>query len=259
MRRAAAAIVLALRLGACGSEAQPTAAAQAGDPQETSGNAASEPGLATCTAPKDIDEELGVRETGLPVPHAFAGVVRSNLYHFLVSTLNGGTLCVDTSWMFQIEEPTAEGRFLSFAWVGYEAFGHILVDRAGQGTVIDTGEAPAFSPNGEFVAGLQVSEAGWGGLEGFAIWRVTPTGLAKHFTLVTDKDGPLPEVFRGELAEWRIDNWVGEDCLAISAASWDALEAVGEDFENAARTPFHARRDDGWAVKPGPPDACSQA
>ena len=259
MRRAAAAIVLALLLGACGNEAQPTAVTQAGDTQVTSGSIASEPGLTACTAPKDIDEELGVRDAGLAVPDVFEGVVRSNLYHFVVSTLDGGTVCVDTSWMFEIREPRAKGRFLSFAWVGYEAFGHILVDRAGQGTVIDTGEAPAFSPSGAFVAGLQVSEAGWGGLEGFAIWRVTPTGLARHFTLVADNDGLLPEVFRGEFAEWRIDNWIGEDCLAISAASWDALEAAGEDFESAARTPFHARRKDGWAVKPGPADTCSQA
>lgn len=259
MRKLFGSVLLVALLSGCSGEADPTATAPASEPDEASDMAVSGPDLAACPKVR-LEEEWPRRDVPLAVPEPFQRLVKSDLNHFAVSTLEGGTVCLETKWMGQISDAKKDGRFLSFAWDGVEAFGHILVDRAGAGTVIDTGNEPAFSPSGKFVAGLQVTEAGWGGLEGFAIWRVTPTGLAKHFTLVADKDGLLPEVFRQEFAEWRIDSWVGEDCLAISAASWDALDAVGENFENAARTPFHARRDDGWAVKPGgPPDACSQA
>lgn len=251
--RTAAAIVLALLLGTLSS------VARASVPAETSSDPAPEYDLAACTAPEDIDEELGAREAGLALPRVLEGVVKSNLYHFVVPTLEGGTVCVDTSWMGGIEDARAEGRFLSSEWWGYETFGHILVDRAGAGTVVDTGQAPVISPSGKLVAGLQVSEAGWGGLEGFAIWNVTPAGLTRHFTLTADADGLLPEVFRQEMALWRIESWVGEHCLAISAASWAALETVGEDVESAERTPFRARRSEGWEIKPGPVEDCPQS
>ncbi len=79
------------------------------------------------------------RTRPLPVPSALTGVLRASVLNYAVATLGGETLCIDTSWMESAEKIAllADGRFLSFDWLGYESFGHKLVDRTGKGQVID--------------------------------------------------------------------------------------------------------------------------
>jgi hypothetical protein len=196
----------------------------------------------------------------LAVPEPIQGIVKSDVNRLAVSTLDGGTLCINRDWMAEISDANADGRFLSFAWTGYEAFGHIVVDRAGAGTVIDTGNKPAFSPGRKRIAGLEASESGWGGLGGFAIWQVTPKGLMPLVSQTAGADDVLPEFFWQEMWDWRIERWVGDDCLEISAVSSAASDAVGGYIDRANRTEYHANRADGWAIKAGPPPAaCRQA
>jgi hypothetical protein len=248
-------------MSGCGDGEEAALAPGANERIEAAERAVPAPDLAACPEVPKLDDGPAPRTEPVAVPASFNRIMKADTEQLAVSTLAGGTVCVDTTWISEIEDAKAvtDERFISFDWYGYEAFGHMLVDRAGSGTVIDTGEKPAFSPSGKLVAGLQVSEAGWGGLEGFAIWRVTPAGLAPLHDETSDDEGEIPWFIRQEMSLWRIDNWVGEECVAISAASWPALEAVGADVESAKRTPFHARRADDWEIRPGPPEGCPRS
>jgi hypothetical protein len=84
----------------------------------------------------------------------------------------------------------------------------LLVDRAmaGDEAMIDTGEAPVFSPDGRHFAAVQLSGADTGNLEGLGIWAVRPAGTVQIFA-----SDVLPE---GE--EWRIDGWPRADCVSVS-------------------------------------------
>jgi hypothetical protein len=137
------------------------------------------------------------------------GALRSSLHHFAVTTLNGGAVCIDTSWMETAEDLalSVDGRFLSFGWLGYETYGHYMVDRAGKGTVIETGVAPVFSPSRRLFAAADQTESEFGSLSGLAVWRVDATG--------TTEIGRIAELER--LDAWRVDRWVGEACIELSA------------------------------------------
>ena len=78
----------------------------------------------------------------------------------------------------------------------------------GEEAEIGTGVEPAFSRDGHWFAAVQLSGAGWGNLEGFGIWEVTPEGVRQRFFNMA-----LPA---GE--DWRVDGWPREDCVALSAA-----------------------------------------
>lgn len=110
----------------------------------------------------------------------------------------------------------AGGRYLGFHFMGYEFFGYRLVDRrmAGETAVIETGEAPVFSPDGRHFAAAQISGAAYGNLEGVAIWRVDAGRTVQIF--FTDV---LPQ---GE--DWRIDSWPRADCVSVSAIERQAAE-----------------------------------
>jgi hypothetical protein len=55
---------------------------------------------------------------------------------------------------------SSDGRFFSFRWFADEAGGFILVDRAGRGQHIDTGDRPVFSPTHQKFAAIEISESG---------------------------------------------------------------------------------------------------
>jgi len=189
----------------------------------------------------------------LAIEAKFASIAVTDPTIMAVATLAGGTVCVDITWASQIEnmEFLRSERFLGFDWYGYEAFGYMLIDRAGAGRVIDSGVRPIFSPGGKHLASLQVSEAGWGGMEGFAVWEVTPNDLDRIAEAGLDDEGVLPEIFRQEVADWRIDRWIGESCLAISAATRADLSEHENDDPRIPRQPYYAREDEGWEIRPG--------
>lgn len=196
--------------------------------------AASSPNLAACPRAAQSDGGELERKRPLPVPTSLRTALRADLRRYAVSTLDGGTVCVDTSFMESTDRIalSSDGRFLSFGWLGYEAYGHIVVDRTGKGQVIETGVAPRFSPSRRHFAAADQTESEFGALSGLAIWRVDPAGTAEI--------GRVNELPR--MQDWRIDGWTGESCIDLSAMPFDQPE-------KAARVRFRAAPGkDGWHV-----------
>jgi hypothetical protein len=174
----------------------------------------------------------------LPVPAALRGVVASDLLHFAVLTNTGRTVCIDTSWVETAEDLslTADGRFVSFGWLGYETYGHTLVDRAGGGHEIETGVAPTFSPSRRLFAAADQTESEFGSLTGLAVWRV-----GKRKTTEVGRIGEVPGMY-----DLKIERWLGEACIELSGIEQDLPPEV---IEEAPRVRFRAEpADEGWRV-----------
>lgn len=164
----------------------------------------------------ELEQSMGRRKTAPVIPPALRAMVReATANRLLVRGLDGGTIEVDISEMLPADfEAFGGGRFLGFAFTGYEYFGYLLIDRAarGEAALIETGAVPAFSPDGRHFAAIQLSGSGWGNLEGLGIWDVSPGGVTQRLFLTA-----LPA---GE--DWRIDGWRRAGCIALSAAAMNA-------------------------------------
>lgn len=198
---------------------------------------AAAPDLAACPKldPTDTGERL--REAPLPVPRALAGVVRADMDHYAVTTLGGTTVCVDARFMEAFAVPpalSADGRFLSLAWQGYEGAGHVLVDRSGKGDDIETGAEPLFSPSRRRLAAVEWSESGFGTLNGFAVWQVESEGFHE---LARIQNGPFEtgELDGAYYPEWRLDRWVGENCAELTGKRLNRATGALSPVRFAAR------------------------
>jgi hypothetical protein len=242
MRTIAAAASAAL-LTSCGSPQGPdergeqsaTAAPREVPPPVASAT----PDLARCPERVLLEEGLRERSGPIAVPPALAGVVRSDVDNLAVVTLAGATLCIDASWMEAIRNPvlSPDRRFASFDWDGYEAFGHVIVDRAGNGQSVDTGVPPVASPSGTLLAAADLGEAGYGALNAFAVWRIEPARVRQ-----VAKHAEVPSAY-----DWRIEGWRGETCVEISSIDWETFSAE----TSGPRERFHARENEGWRIEPG--------
>lgn len=242
MRIATTALVGALVLAACGSEPSGKDGTPEVAEQSEAMPAGIAPDLAACPDREPGDEELRLRTEAISVPEALRGVVRSGMENFAVSTLSGGTVCVDASWMETVDNArlSADGRFASFDWHGYEAFGHVIVDRSGKGMAMDTGSAPLASPSGRLLAASDITESSYGPLNAFTVWQIDPEGirqLAQHENVPAATD-------------WKVERWAGETCVEMTAIPWEAY-ADPDPAENPPRERFRARRQSGWSVEPG--------
>lgn len=206
------------------------------------------PDLAACPVSDLADEDYREREGPIPVPPEFGGLVASNMDHFAVSTFSGSTICVDTAWMETIDgaNVSPDGRFLAFDWAGYEAFGHIVIDRSGSGQVIETGNAPLASPSGTRLASIDLSESGFGGFNAFGVWQIEAVGLRE---LAKVQDG-LPA------GDWRMAGWSGDRCINLSLLPIERQPSEAGDLDTAARHPWFAAESKGWTLAPG---QCPQA
>lgn len=252
-----AAFILLAALSACGrdparADNAPGAPATGAATATPSPTAAREtpPDLAACAAMPPV-EGTEIERTGpLPVPAALAGVARADRTHLAVSTLGGGTTCVDTSWMESVEAMTlsADRRFLSFGWLGYESGGFLVVDRTGKGQAIETGALPFPSPSHQRLAALEYSESGFGSLNGFALWQVLPAGL-KELARIEFPEG---------MTEWRFDGWQGEDCMRLSAIHFENLPQDDAEEGKGKRDAYVVRpAGSGWALAPAPAAAAA--
>lgn len=198
------------------------------------------PELALCPPLKPLEEPLNDRAKPLPVPKAFAMLIASGRERYAVATIYGGTVCVDTRAMTNVGAFTisTDRRFIEFDWTGYEADGHIVVDRTGAGQVFDTGASPISSPSGRRFAAVQQSEAAFGSLEGFAVWQIGVVGVRR---LTYQEDIP-------RLADWRIDGWGSDTCIDLSGVPHERYSAGGKRIKrdryvaNAVGT--------GWVLTP---------
>lgn len=241
--RSAFMLVSMLALGACSVERPAVPLSQ---------TAVGPPDLAVCQSipvePMD-PVEFGPAEA-IPVPDAFSPVVATDVSYIAVSTGSGGTVCADNSWtgeIVQMEWLRGE-RFLGWQWWGYEAFGYMIADRSGEGSIKDVGARPHFSPSGERMAALQLSDAGWGGLEGFAVWQVTPDGINPLSMQVSVGDGPHPQVFLNNFGQWSFVGWRGEDCMQMAL---DPYETSPADPRGTARRIYFAHQDNDWQIMEG--------
>jgi len=227
-------------LAGCRGEAEP--AAPATSPAATAvvvSSATHAPDLVTCPARPPLDEGLRERKQSIAVPWALSEVMRADMDNFAISTLGGATLCVDASWMEAIHNPalSRDGRFASFDWDGYEAFGHVIVDRSGKGLAIDTGVPPVASPSGKLLAAADLGEAGFGALNAFAVWLIEPAGVRQ---VAKQDDAP-------SASGWRIETWANETCVELSSVPWESFTAE----TSGPREPFRASEDHGWRLEPG--------
>lgn len=200
------------------------------------------PEIDHCRRLKPIKEPLNDRTEALPVPRSYEMLVSSSREQFAVANIYGGSICIDTRPMTQVSHFTisSDRRFLEFDWTGYEADGHIVVDRSGSGQVIETGVSPTSSPSRRLFAAVQQSEAAFGGLEGFAVWRVEVVGV-KRMTFQAD----IPR-----LADWRIDGWEKETCIDLSGIPHERVTGH-VPLEKLRRDRYIAEfTHEGWVLKP---------
>jgi hypothetical protein len=247
--RTFATLALALVLAACG-ESQDAPATDAPTTTATSAAAtasptpvATKPDLATCPRYPAAERVDMTRNEKLAVPEPFADLIVADNERFAIATLSGATHCLDVRWINQIDNPRlfGDGRFLSFDWTGYETFGHILIDRTGKGTTVETGATPIPSRTGKRLAAVDLSESGFGAFNAFGVWEVE-TGALRELGKTAEG---LPA------GDWRVERWQGEDCVALSLLpierqSGDARAAVA-----AKRDPWFAAADSKWVPAPG--------
>jgi hypothetical protein len=241
MRRPIASLVLVALLSGCGGEQPSAPTPSERDVAVASEAAPPEPDLSAC--PKAEPAEFRERTKPVPVPPVFERLAKSDMDHLAFATADGNTICVDTTWIESIDGPelSEDGRFASFAWLGYEAFGHVIVDRSGQGQVVDTGNAPLPSPDGKRLASVDLSESGFGSLNALAVWDVRPAGLR-----------PVAAMSEGFPAgDWRIEGWQGESCVRLSVVPIDRQPQDYRDMDKAPRDPWFAAEANGWKPAAG--------
>ena len=227
-------------LAACGPQGGKDATRATGAVSTTTpARVAAAPNLGACPERAPIPDGLRERREPISVPPALAEVMRADMDNFAIATLEGATVCIDASWMEAIRNPalSPDGRFAAFEWDGYEAFGHVIVDRAGKGLAIDTGVPPVASPSGKLLAAADLGEAGFGALNAFAVWRIAPAGLRE-----AAKQEDVPSAY-----DWRIEKWTSETCVELSSVPWESFSAE----TSGPREPFRASEGNGWRLEPG--------
>ena len=191
------------------------------------------PNPARCPAAPPIEAESNERKGPLKIPTRLAPVAKSDLTRLAVATLTGANFCENIPAINKADNfaLSSDGRFFSFDWYGYEEGGHIIVDRTGAGQSIDSGAEVTLSPSGHRFAAVQFSEAGFGTLEGFAVWQINPVGLRQLVKL-----SEIPS-----LVDWRIDSWGGEACVMLSGIPNERIPAGSENYSKVARDHYIAR------------------
>lgn len=185
--------------------------------------------------------EIPDEDREITLPQGYGDTVIVSTGWMAVKTKAGTTHCVDLSSMYSATNFEKFGdRFIGFEWSGYEAGGYVLVDLAWTGSDIDTGAKPVFSPDGGLFAAVQLSDAGWGGLEGFGVWRA----LGSRMTPVSI-DSALPYMI-----DWQIDGWEDESCIKLSAIADDQMGGSYEDMSSLPREKYVARYHEGFKIKP---------
>jgi len=248
--RITAALAAAALIAGC---SRPPETAQEAANASASATAAATPNPAACPPPEYAydAQEFGPRPDRLAVPASLAAVAATDNTNLAVTTLAGGQICKDVSWVYGLG-PKAQtylgGRFVAIGYDAYEAFGTMVFDRSGKGLDVDTGNLPSFSPSGRLMAGLELTASGFGGLESFVIWRVDKQGLTTIHRL--PEDHTIFTTLAG-FTDFEIDRWKGETCLEVFAFGEDDLRAADWDRDKARRTPFHAAEAESWEIRRG--------
>ncbi len=202
---------------------------------------AKKPKLKKCPVLQPLGPGEMARTDALLVPRDLRKVAVATKERLAVSALDGSTLCIDMRLRGEVTGMaiTPDRRFVSFDWAGYEAAGHIIVDRSGSGQQIDTGGAPSVSPSRNRWASVNQGDAAYAELDGFAVWQVQPVGI-RQVAVVSD----IPD-----LADWRIDTWVREDCIDLSGIPFARLTSRPGQPPSGVRDRYMAMPfGSGWRV-----------
>ena len=192
--------------------------------------ALAQPAAGQPSARQEYEEATGRPKRAPVIPRELRTMVaETSPDRLVVRGLNGQLIPVSLDWI----EPAGfvsylDGRYFGFAITGYEAGGFTVVDRraSGDGAVIETGQAPTFSPDGRYFAAAEMSEAGFGNLNGVALWEVLTDRTVRRF--FTDD---VPSSF-----DWRVDRWVRPDCAALSAIDIGWQPPEGQEWDQAVRS-----------------------
>lgn len=202
------------------------------------------PDLNRCPAPRHTADSEVQRTGPLPVPPELRTILKADRFRYGLLTLSGATLCSDTSSIESVEdmELSPDGRFLSFGWIGYEVYGHELIDRLGAGAVHEVGARPVFSPTRVRFAAVDQTESEFGSLSGLAVWSVGPAAVRL--------EAQFPDIPR--MNDWRIDGWRGETCLALSSIPQSRTPQDYKQWGSARRDRFVASfAQERWTFKAG--------
>lgn len=246
MRKTIPVAVLAM-LAACsgGSDGEAEASGSASVVATASASApvAAGPDISKCPAAKPASDINLERNKPLVLPKAAAGLYTADRDRIAVSTMDGGTVCADVAWIEQIQDAkvSPDKRFIAFDWMGYESFGHMVIDRSGKGQVVETGNAPLAPPTGRRFAAVDLSESAFGALNAFAVWDIESTGLRE---IAKFSEG-LPA------GDWKLENWSGDSCVNLSLLPVERQPSDAADFENARRDAWYASAKNGWKPEAG--------
>ena len=248
MRLLAITLLAAPALAACNAEPE----AEPETPHAAATTAATpRPDLARCEAAHVPAEGYGYGDEPIAVPADFTPFMAASETELAILTQTGSTICWNLGWIshFDIADQLVGERLLGLQYAGFESFGYLLVDRAGEGSITDTGARPVFSPDGRRLAALQISDSGWGGMEGFGIWELsaaTHRALARQVA-EQDNDWTLPPPLSDQTQDWRLDGWRGNGCVGMSALPLDpkTYQPLNE------RRTYFASEANGWQVMAG--------
>lgn len=199
------------------------------------------PSLAQCPRLKAAETADRERKTALAIPAQFRSLAGADVNHVAVATLTGSTICLSTAFIETADgfRLSRDGRFFHFQWHGNEAGGYIIVDRSGKGQSADVGAIPTFSPSRARFASIEISESGFGSLNAFLVMAVDQTGMRPIARL---ENIPM-------LADWRIHDWRGEDCINLSGVRQQDVPENWNDLPKARRVRYVARSGSrGWTL-----------
>jgi len=202
---------------------------------------ARKPRMKQCPALQPLGPGDIPRTEAVPIPRPMKKIAVATPQRLAVSTIKGATLCVDMRLRGEVSAPelSAEGRFVSFDWAGYEAAGHLLVDRTGAGQQVDIGSRPVFSPSRRRMVALSQGDSADAVLDRLDVWQIQPVGI-QRIGGVSD----LPDV-----ADWRVDRWATEDCIDLSGIPLSRVTGRVADIAGSARDQYMATPyGNGWRV-----------
>ncbi len=193
---------------------------------------------AACPDRPTLEGAVPERDTALTLPAEWEDFANMSMHWLAVRTQLGTVLCIETTWAIDVANfEKFDDRFVGFDWSGYEVGGYMLIDTAGTGSVTDTGAKPLFSPDKGHFAAVQFSDAGWGGLEGFAVWRTYSGGMAPMHV----------DTFLPTMADWRIDKWENEGCIHLSGVPYERVKDWRK-MEQYERDRYVSRSREGWKL-----------
>ncbi len=252
MRKLSGLMAVLLFQSGCTDAATPQQAKAETGPAEAAAapQSAPSPDLATCDANHEANADALPPEAPVEIGAPFRTIAVASPLEMAILTKSGATLCTDFSWIYQIDamEWLAGDRLLGWNWSGDEAFGYHFVDRQGQGKLIETGAMPFFSPSTSRFASIQLSDSGWGRMEGFGVWEVTEAGTRElSRQAASGPDYMRPAIFETYDGDWRIAQWQGESCVDIHFLPNDS----DGNPQPSAAVPYHARQSNDWQVVTG--------